>query len=140
MFNAETTMRVRYGETDQMGYLYYGHYAQYYEVGRAEAFRNLGYSYRKMEEQGIILVVSELQSRYLRPARYDDLVTVKTMVRELPRGAKLRFYYEIYNASGELLNTGMTTLVMLDARDRDKREIPEEILELLRPYFQPPEA
>jgi acyl-CoA thioester hydrolase len=78
MYSAETKIRVRYGETDQMGYLYYGYYALYYEVGRAEAIRELGFTYKQMEDMGIMMPVAELNAKYYRPAKYDDLITVKT--------------------------------------------------------------
>ncbi|GAA4315985.1 thioesterase family protein [Compostibacter hankyongensis] len=135
MYTAVTQVRVRYGETDQMGFLYYGAYALYYETGRAEAIRALGFSYRQLEEQGVIMPVVELQSRYLRPALYDDLVTVKTTLREMPSGSKIRFHSELYNEAGALLNAGVTTLVFLDASSRRKVAVPAILLEKLAPYF-----
>ncbi|MCB0697345.1 MAG: acyl-CoA thioesterase [Chitinophagaceae bacterium] len=136
MYTAETKIRVRYGETDQMGYLYYGNYALYYEVGRAEAIRALGFTYREMEELGIMMPVAELNSKYLRPALYDDLVTVKTMLKELPHDAKIRFHSELYNEKNELLNVGLTTLVFYDPVNRVKTNMPEQLLEKLAPYFR----
>src|ERR1041384_2936714 len=100
MFTATIQIRVRYGETDQMGYMYYGNYALYYEVGRVEALRTLGVSYKEMEEQGIMLPVAELHTKYLRPALYDDLVTVKTTLKELPAHHKIQFHSELYNEKG----------------------------------------
>ena len=97
MYSATTHIRVRYGETDQMGYLYYGYYALYYEVGRAESIRELGFTYRQLEEMGIMMPVIELNSQYFRPALYDDLITVKTILKELPDGPKIRFHSELYN-------------------------------------------
>lgn len=135
MFSTTTEIRVRYGETDRMGYLYYGNYALYYEVGRTDMIRQLGMSYRKMEEQGVILPVAELKSRFLRPALYDDLITVKTILKEWPRDSRITFHSELYNAAGELLNTGAVTLVFLDARSRAKVPLPEDLAEKLRPYF-----
>ena len=83
MYTATTQIRVRYGETDQMGYLYYGFYALYYEVGRAEAIRELGFTYRQLEEMGVMMPVAELNAQYFRPALYDDLITVKTCLQAL---------------------------------------------------------
>ena len=111
MFTATTQIRVRYGETDQMGYLYYGNYALYYEVGRAEAIRQLGFTYRELEEMGTMMPVAELNSLYFRPALYDDLITVKTILKELPEGSRIQFHSELYNEAGQLLNKGVTTLV-----------------------------
>jgi acyl-CoA thioester hydrolase len=109
MVSYETKIRVRYGETDQMGYLYYGHYALYYEVGRADWLRSLGFAYKALEESGIIMPVVKLVSNYLRPAKYDDLLTVRTILKEKP-GQKIILHCEISNEKGKLLNTGSVTL------------------------------
>lgn len=135
MFTSTTQIRVRYGETDQMGYLYYGYYALYYEVGRAEAVRELGFTYRELEESGIVMPVVELNSQYFRPALYDDLITVKTIVKELPDGPKIKFYSELYNEAQQLLNKGVTTLVFYDPKQKQKVNMPEALLKLLQPYF-----
>lgn len=111
----ETKLRVRYGETDQMGYAYYGWYAQYFEVARVELLRSLGTDYRTLEEQGVMLPVLEFKIKYLKPARYDDLLTIRTRVPEMPR-ARIRFEYETLNEAGELLNQGETTLVFVDKK------------------------
>ena len=115
MFISETTIRVRYGETDRMGYSYYGNYAQYYEVGRVEALRALGWNYKEMEDGGILLPVYTFGIKYLKPAFYDELLVVKTMIKELPR-TRIRFDYEMYNPKGEKINEGETTLVFVDAK------------------------
>ena len=135
MYSTETKIRVRYGETDQMGYLYYGYYALYYEVGRAEAIRELGFTYRQMEEMGIMMPVAELNAKYFRPALYDDLVTVKTILKELPQGSKIQFHSELYNEQGELLNKGVTTLVFYDPAKKEKTIMPARLLEKLKPFF-----
>lgn len=114
MITAETIIRVRYGETDQMGYAYYGIYAQYYEVGRVEAMRKLGFSYRDVEERGILLPVIDFQISYKKPALYDDEVKVVTTLRERPQGFRLPFEYSCYNQHQQLLNTGKVTLVCVD--------------------------
>ena len=136
MFTSTTQIRVRYGETDQMGYLYYGNYALYYEVGRAEAIRELGYTYRQLEEMGIMMPVAELHTHYLRPALYDDLITVKTILKELPEGPKIQFHSELYNEQGVLLNKGVTTLVFYDPKEKKKTLIPNELYSRLAPFFK----
>lgn len=136
MFSSETHIRVRYGETDQMGYLYYGNYALYYEVGRAEAIRSLGFTYRQLEEMGIMMPVRELNSRYFRPALYDDLITVRTILKELTIDPKIQFHSELYNEAGDLLNKGVTTLVFFDPKERKKVPMPDELHHRLAPYFK----
>jgi acyl-CoA thioester hydrolase len=135
MFTASTHIRVRYGETDQMGYLYYGNYALYYEVGRAEAIRQLGFTYRQLEEMGVMMPVAELNSRYFRPALYDDLITVKTTLTELPTGTKIQFHSALFNEAGELLNKGVTTLVFFDPKEKKTVRMPEVLHNRLAPYF-----
>ncbi|MCF8450089.1 MAG: acyl-CoA thioesterase [Taibaiella sp.] len=135
MFSATTQIRVRYGETDQMGYLYYGNYALYYEVGRAEAIRQIGFTYRQLEEMGVMMPVAELNSRYFRPALYDDLITVKTILKELSEGSKIQFHTELYNEKGELLNKGVTTLVFYDPKEKKTINMPEELYKRLVPHF-----
>ena len=135
MYSADTKIRVRYGETDQMGYLYYGYYALYYEVGRAEAIREIGFTYRQMEDMGIMMPVVELNAKYFRPAMYDDLVTVKTILKELPDGSKIQFHSELYNEKGELLNKGVTTLVFYDPLKKEKTTMPALLYDKLKSYF-----
>lgn len=135
MFIAETKIRVRYGETDQMGYLYYGNYALYYEVGRAEAIRQLGFTYRELEEMGIMMPVAELNVQYYRPALYDDLITVKTLLKELPTGPKIQFHSELYNEAGVFLNKGVTTLVFFDPKEKKKVNMPPVLYDRLEPFF-----
>src|SRR3954464_3813730 len=102
MYISETQIRVRYGETDQMRYVYYGNYALYYEVARVESLRQLGLTYRELEETGVMLPVIENKSKYLAVAKYDDLLTIVTTLREKP-GVKIKFEYEIFNESGKLI-------------------------------------
>lgn len=135
MYSTTIDIRVRYGETDQMGYLYYGNYALYYEVGRTDAIRQLGFTYRELEEQGVIMPVAELQVKYLRPAYYDDVITVKTILKELPPNHKIQFHSELYNQAGELLNVGTVTLAFIDARSKKRMNIPGILREKLAPYF-----
>jgi acyl-CoA thioester hydrolase len=113
MYQANIEIRVRYAETDQMGYVYHGNYAAYFEVARTEAFRQLGIRYRDLEEQGVGMPVGEPHTRFRRPARYDDLLLVKVMLRELATGSRVNFEYEITNEAGELLTTGHTLMVFV---------------------------
>lgn len=135
MFSTTTNIRVRYGETDQMGFLYYGNYALYYEVGRVDMIRQLGITYKELEARGIIMPVVELKSKYIRPALYDDLITVKTILKELPTDHKISFHSELYNEKQELLNIGTTTLVFLEAEARRKIAMPEVLKKKLKGYF-----
>jgi acyl-CoA thioester hydrolase len=134
MFSAETQIRVRYGETDRMGYVYYGNYAEYFEVGRVEALRSLGWNYREMEDSGILLPVYSFSIRYFKPAFYDDLLTVKTMITEKP-GTRLQFKYEITNDKGEKLNEGETTLVFISAETKRPCMAPDGFVKALQPYL-----
>lgn len=119
-----------------MGYLYYGNYALYYEVGRAEAIRQLGFTYRQLEEIGIMMPVVELNVQYFRPALYDDLVTVHTHLKELPTGPRITFHSELYNHEGTFLNRGSVTLVFYDAKEKKKITMPQPLLEKLGPFFK----
>lgn len=133
MFTHETTLRVRYGETDQMGYVYYGVYPLYYEVGRVEALRSLGLSYRAIEDGGVMLPVHDMQVRYHRPARYDDLLTVRTTILAPPT-VRISFRYEVLDASGTLLNEATTTLVFVDRATNRPCRAPAALVERLAPY------
>lgn len=135
MYTFETRVRVRYAETDQMGYVYYGNYATYYEVGRVELFRSLGFSYKALEDSGIMLPVIELQSKFLKPAKYDEEITVKASLNEKP-SVKIRFDYELFNQRGELLNTGSTTLVFVDKQRNKPCAAPAEFLARLQGHFE----
>lgn len=135
MYSATTHIRVRYGETDQMGYLYYGNYALYYEVGRAEAIRQLGLTYRELEDSGIAMPVIELKSQYFRPARYDNLITVRTIIKELNAGSRIDFYSELYNEENQLLNKGVTSLVFYDPVAQKKIPMPGLLFDKLSPFF-----
>ena len=135
MFIHETHVRVRYGETDQMGYLYYGNYAQYYEVGRAEAIRSLGISYKELEAvHGIMMPVMSLQMRFVRPALYDELLTVRTHLRHLPRDT-ITFHMEIYNEKKKLVNGGSVKLCFVEMASGKTVAPPQYLIEKLKDYF-----
>lgn len=134
MYIHETQIRVRYADTDKMGFAYYGNYPKFYEIGRVEAFRALDYPYKEMEESGVGMPVLDMSIKYHRPAKYDDLLTVKVIVPEMPR-ARIRFEYEIHNESGELLNTGETVLAFMHLETGRPVKMPERMKNAMAPYF-----
>lgn len=136
MLRSETKIRVRYGETDQMGYAYYGIYAQYYEVGRVEAMRKAGFSYKEVEARGIWMPVVDFSIQYRRPAYYDEELTVVTSIERMPDGLRIPFTYECRNADGEVLNTGKVTLVCIDRASGKMCRIPAWFMEALGPFFK----
>ena len=126
MYTSETFVRVRYGETDQMGYVYYGNYATYFEVARVELLRSIGFTYKKLEEEGIMLPVFDFSIKYFKPAFYDDLLTIKTSL-QYNNGARVKFLYDIFNDSGTLLNKAETTLVFIDRKSNRPTSMPEDM-------------
>ena len=134
MYTTEIQIRVRYGETDQMGYVYYGNYAEYFEVARIEALRQLGMSYKNLEKDGIILPVFSYSVKFFKPAYFDDQLTIKTIIRSLPL-VRIKFEYETYNTKGNLLNTAETTLVFIDKKKNKPFAAPGSFLEKLKGYF-----
>ena len=124
-------IRVRYSETDQMQFVYYGNYAQYFEIGRTEWLRTFGITYKSMEESGIMLPVMSLNTNFHKPGKYDDLLTIKTTLIKIPT-AKIEFEYEIKNEEGELLTTGNTVLVFVDMKTTKPTRIPDYILSKIK--------
>jgi len=135
MFEHATKIRVRYGETDQMGYMYYGNYAEFYEVGRVEMLRSLGLTYSGMELSGIKMPVLELNCKYLKPALYDEEITVKVIMDKMP-GIRIHFSYELYNEKQELINKGETLLVFVNMRSNRPCLPPQDFLDKLKPFFE----
>ena len=135
MFEHSTKLRVRYGETDQMGYMYYGNYAEFYEVGRVEMLRSLGLTYSGMEEAGIKMPVLEMHCKYLRPALYDEEITIKVIMDKMP-GIRIHFRYELYNDREELINTGETLLVFINMKTNRPCLATQEFLDKLKPFFE----
>ena len=125
------TLRTRYAETDQMGVVYYGNYPQYLELGRVEWLRAIGLTYKEMEAEGIMMPVVSLQIQYKKPALYDELITIRTKLKDLP-STKIEFDYEILNEKGELLSTANTVLVFVDARTFRPVRCPEKVLKLIK--------
>ena len=134
MYQSETSVRVRYGETDQMGYVYYGFYAMYYEVARVEALRKLGVTYREIEHMGIIMPVLENKSKYIAPARYDEQLRIVTTIRQKP-SVKITFEYEIFNEQNILIHKGETTLVFVDRQTNRPCRPPKEMEDVLDSFF-----
>ena len=134
MYSFETKVRVRYGETDQMGFVYYGVYAQYFEVGRVELLRSLGVGYKSLEEKGYFLPVVNFEIQYKKPALYDDELTIKTTIKEMP-SAGIAFYYETFNMGNELLNTAKVVLVFIDKNTKKPCLPPDRIKDKLKKKF-----
>jgi len=124
-------LRTRYAETDQMGVVYYGNYPQYLEIGRVEWLRAIGLTYKEMEAEGIMMPVVSLQIQYKKPTLYDELITIRTKLKDLP-STKIEFDYEILNEKGELLSTANTILVFVDAKTFRPVRCPEKVLDLIR--------
>jgi len=135
MLTFETNVRVRYSETDQMGYVYYGNYAAYYEVARVEMLRSLGTSYKAMEAGKIMMPVLELTCKYIKPARYDELITIRVTIPTKP-AVRIHFKYELFNEQDELINIGETTLVFIDMDKNKPCMPPQDFSERLAPYFK----
>ncbi len=136
MFVYESKVRVRYIETDQMGIVHHANYVQYYELARTECFEACsGMSYAAMEAEGVMLPILEIQSKYIKPAYYNEILTIKSIVKELP-SIRLNVEYEIYNESNELINTGKTTLVFVKKETRRPCQPPENFMKKVRPFFE----
>jgi len=135
VFITETHIRVRYAETDQMNVVYYGNYAQYFEVARAESIRNLGFTYKEMEAAGVMMPVVEMQIKFLRPAHYDDLLTIKTILRELPVDHRILFEHEVYNQEKKMLTLGKVILYFVKIGSFEKTIMPASLRGLIQTFF-----
>ncbi|MCD7969759.1 MAG: acyl-CoA thioesterase [Alistipes sp.] len=135
MITREVKIRVRYKETDAMGVVHHSNYVTYYETARTEMLREFGTTYRKLEESGVMLPVRDVSMRFFVPARYDDLLTVRITLREMPT-AKMVFYHEVLNEAGELVNTGTIVLVFMNAATRRACRVPDWFADIFRPYFE----
>jgi acyl-CoA thioester hydrolase len=134
MYTSETKIRVRYGETDQMGYVYYGNYAMYFEVARVESLRQLGLTYRELEEMGVIMPVLENTSKYYAPALYDQQLRILTTINEKPT-VRIKFNYQIFNEDNKLIHTGETLLVFADKKTGKPCRPPKVFQKIVAPYF-----
>jgi acyl-CoA thioester hydrolase len=133
MISHTTTIRVRYAETDRMGFVYYGHYATYFEVARVETLRSVGITYKSLEDKGILLPVVRFQIQYNAPAHYDDEIHIKTTIKEEPK-VRLKFFYQTYRGE-TLLNEAETDLVFMSESDKRPMRCPEELSTILKSYF-----
>jgi acyl-CoA thioester hydrolase len=134
MYTSETRIRVRYAETDPMGYAYYGYYAMYYEVARVESLRQLGMTYKELEAMGTMMPVLENNSKYILPALYDDEIKIVTHIRDRP-GVRIKFEYDIYNGDGKLIHQGETFLAFVNKASGKPCRPPEAFMKLLQPFF-----
>jgi acyl-CoA thioester hydrolase len=135
MFRHETTKRIRYGETDQMGYFYYGNYCLLYEIGRAEAIRSLGISYKILEEEHrIMMPVIHVESRFLVPIKYDELITIRTTLEEVP-SKLIHFKHEILDSQKIICHKGEVKLFFIDMETNKRVSAPSYLTSLLNPYF-----
>ncbi len=135
MYCHELKIRVRYAETDQMGYVYYGNYATYFEVARVEAMRAIGFSYREMEDRGIMMPVLELKNQFKSPGRYDEELNIKVTIPTMPT-LKIRFLYEVTGEDCREVCNGETTLVWVNKETGKPIRMPQELVDLLGSSFQ----
>lgn len=134
MFQHETKIRVTYADTDQMGYVYYGNYARFYEIARVESLRSLGLTYKELEQSGVMMPVLENHSKYLSPALYDELLTVRTTIKERP-SVRITFNYEVLNEENKIIHTGETLLVFVNMSNGRPCRMPDVMASLLDKYF-----
>ncbi len=134
MFVYETKIRVRYADVDQMGYVYNGNYATYYEVARTESLRSLGMTYKSMEDEGVMMPVLEMKSKFFRPIKYDENITVKVTIKQKP-GVRILFEYNIYNEQNEHVHQGETTLVFVDIEKNRPCMPPQTFINVMKPFF-----
>lgn len=136
MFSFDTQIRVRYADTDQMQVVYHAKFFEYFEVGRTDAMRSLGISYKDLEKQGIMMPVVKVECSYLRPGKYDDLLTVRTTLDAMPVGHRIEFGNQVYNEKGKLLCTAKIVLYFLNNLSMEKMDIPVDLAEKLAPFFE----
>lgn len=134
MFQHETQIRVTYADTDQMGYVYYGNYARFYEIARVESLRSLGLTYKELEKSGVMMPVLENHSKYLAPAYYDELLTIKTTIKDKP-SVRIVFSYEVFNEEDKLIHSGETLLVFVNMTNSRPCRMPEVMEKLLGEYY-----
>ena len=134
MFIYQHQLRVLYADTDQMGYVYYGNYGHYYEAARAEAIRSMGISYKQLEDSGVMMPITRMTVKYIKPAHYDELLTIKTIIPRLPNRIII-FQYEVFNEKKVLINEGETHLIFVDMKSKRIKSAPALLLEKLKPHF-----
>ena len=134
MFTFETSIRVRYADTDQMGYVYYGNYASFYEVARTEMLRSLGMTYSEMEKSGVMMPVLEMKAKFFKPALYDEIITIKVKIKDKP-GVRILFEYDLFNSKGEHIQKAETTLVFVDMKKNKPCMAPLNFMNKINPFF-----
>ena len=135
MYISKSTIRVKYADVDAMGVVYHGNYAQFFEAGRAEAFRNLGYTYKNFEADGFSLPVVEMKTRFLKPAKYDDLITISTIIKTFP-SRRLTIFTELYNELGELITNAEISFIFVKSTNMSLISAPEKFKAILLPFFK----
>lgn len=135
MYISKSTIRVKYADVDAMGVVYHGNYAQFFEAGRAEAFRNLGYTYKNFEADGFSLPVVEMKTRFLKPAKYDDLITISTIIKTFP-SRKLTIFTELYNELSELITNAEISFIFVKSTNMSLISAPEKFKAILLPFFK----
>ncbi len=135
MYIYKINIRVRYSETDRMGYCYYGNYAQFFEVARVEALRDLGFTYKEMEDDGMLLPVVDFKIKYLLPAFYDEMLTINVYINEIP-SVKIKFDYETFNDRYEKLNFGTTSLAFINKKTGRPVKSPDKLIKQLKAYIK----
>lgn len=136
MYTHSTQIRIHYALTDQMGVVYYGNYAQFFEIARTEAIRQLGFTYKELEAMGVMMPVSDMHIHYRKPIRYDELITVSVTVKEWPIGKKITFHGEIHNEAGEHCTMSDITLYFVDAKTMRPIQMPDALVTVLQPFFE----
>ncbi len=134
MFSHITKIRIAYGHTDKMGFLFHGHYPHFFSICRTEAIRSLGMSYKQLEDRGIIMPVAKLQMSFIRPAAYDDVLKFETTVRKLEKN-KISFQYNVFKEDERICTRATVDLVFMDAEIHKRVDMPDELMEKLSPYF-----
>ena len=129
-----TIIEVRYSETDSMSYTHHSNYLKFYEIGRLSWFKNIGFSYKKLEEEGVGMPVIDLETKYILPIKYDEEITIKTSIKEIP-SSRIIFFYEIYNQDNVLSNTAKTTLTFINLSNKRPVRTPKELLEIIKDKF-----
>ncbi len=134
MIEGDFDIRVRYSDTDQMGYVYYGRYANYYEIARVELFRKLGFTYSQLEEEGIGMPVIQMETKFIIPAKYDEIIKINIQIKEIP-STKILFHYKLYNKKNNLINTATTLLTFIDLQTKKAVRTPKKLLEIINNNF-----
>ena len=127
-------IRVRYSDTDQMGYLYYSRYANFYEIARVELFRKLGFTHSQLEEEGIGMPVIQMETKFIIPAKYDEIIKINIQIKKIP-SAKILFHYRLYNKKSNLINTSTTLLTFIDLQTKKAVRTPKKLLKIINNNF-----